>query len=388
MLDKIAKIFTNLNGMVVLVIPIAIVLAVFIVGVLFSFGGDLGKFKKGASFAIKAGTPDAFNASAKNLMPLRVRKQYKAFKLGGGKPDDHITQDVCVYDSFNEGVASRLPNIVTVAGLLSVLLSLALASLKGGNAFVVPVIVTVFVMIIRLAAGLISAAVLKSGLKTYDKYVAVLSKCIPSAGITAEQPVTPVTSEIPVVDIPATTQEPTGGRTIAYDATFGEPERINVELADEEDEGQTVYITDEPVAVPVNDDVAATVEMPRTTEEPVIQAEPVIAAQPAETPEQAKARARAEAIARLRAEQAQRNAANGTSAQPISKTAAASAGNDVFAKVDAICANGAPIPTMKEVALQLQKERSKSENQTPEMQAKFKEALTKLLKAMNTATKK
>ena len=119
--------------------------------------------------------------------------------------------------------------------------------------------------------------------------------------------------------------------------------------------------------------------------------------------------ARAEALARLRAEQAQREAARAQAQpepaakpaepapQPVPKTqqrpsASAQGGSstaqDVLARIETISREGAPIATMKEVALQLQRERGKPENNSPELQQKFKEALSTLLKAMSTANKK
>ena len=60
---------------------------------------------------------------------------------------------------------------------------------------------------------------------------------------------------------------------------------------------------------------------------------------------------------------------------------------DVIARIEQIDKEGAPLSTMKEVALLLQKERAKPENKTPDQQRKLNEALSKLLKAMSAARK-
>ncbi len=418
MLEKIAQIVGKLNGTVLIAVGFGIVVLAFVAGLLLSFGGELAKFKKGAKAAIKGGTLEEFQKSAKEKMPLRVKKQYKAYKQNGGKPDDYITQDVCVYSPFKESVAAHLPGVVMAAGVLSILLSFFLAGVVSGTAkfdsekfpgglmYVVPAVVTVGVMLLRLAAGLISSAILKSGLKTYDAYIEALGNCM--GGSSASHA---ANSEMSAPDVPFAQSEPITAepKTIAFDPTFGEPERINVELAEEEEEIPHTVVMQEPMAEPV---VMQTAE-PMAEPEPAVAAEPASASEPVmaapqESEAETRAKARAEALARLRAEQAQREAARAqekpeqtpktaepapqpipkTQTRPASAAQGSSTAQDVLARIDAISREGAPIATMKEVALQLQRERGKPENNSPELQQKFKEALSTLLKAMSTASKK
>ncbi len=420
MLEKIAQIVGKLNGTVLIALGLGIVALVFVAGLLLSFGGELGKFKKGAKAAIKGGTLEDFQKSAKEKMPLRVKKQYKAFKQNGGKPDDYITQDACVYSPFKESVAAHLPGMVTAAGVLSILLVFFLAGVvsgtdkwssakfPGGLMYVVPAVVTVGVMVLRLAAGLISTAVLKGGLKTYDAYVEALGVCMGGGAAASRGSASDTNAaEIPFASNEPITAEP---KTIAFDPTFGEPERINVELADEEEEEiPHTVVMQEPEPVVMQTAEPTVQPEPEPAPQPEVSAEPVITPAPQESEAETRAKARAEALARLRAEQAQREAARAQAQpepaakpaepapQPVPKTqqrpsASAQGGSstaqDVLARIETISREGAPIATMKEVALQLQRERGKPENNSPELQQKFKEALSTLLKAMSTANKK
>lgn len=394
MFDKVAEILGKLNGMILLIAALGIVAVVFVLGVVFALGGDLGKFKKVAKKVIKEPTLNNCNATAKEL-PIRARKQYKTVKQTGCKPDDAITPDACVYAPFKESAAAHMPGAVMAAGILAILFSFFAAPLvkerAAGNlnvVYVLPAVVTAGVMIFRLAAGLVSSAILKSGMKAYNGYVGVLGKVLSGGGAAAHE----------AGNDSAPAYEHSTGEPRAYDATFDAPERITVELAEEENE-----VKAEPVI------------------ETVAEAETVVMAEPVEDEAAQKARARAEAMAAARAEQAAAQAAAAQAAQAAAQKAAAqaaaqaaahataaqaqpvhsnpapaqaatsaatSSADEVIARIETIKRDGAPITAMKEVALALQKERAKPENKTPEMQRKLNEALAALLKAMSSANKK
>lgn len=394
MFDKVAEILGKLNGMILLIAALGIVAVVFVLGVVFALGGDLGKFKKVAKKVIKEPTLNNCNATAKEL-PIRARKQYKTVKQTGCKPDDAITPDACVYAPFKESAAAHMPGAVMAAGILAILFSFFAAPFvkesAAGNlniVYVLPAVVTAGVMIFRLAAGLVSSAILKSGMKAYNGYVGVLGKVLSGGGAAAHE----------AGNDSAPAYEHSTGEPRAYDATFDAPERITVELAEEENE-----VKAEPVT------------------ETVAEAETVVMAEPVEDEAAQKARARAEAMAAARAEQAAAQAAAAQAAQAAAQKAAAqaaaqaaahataaqaqpvhsnpapaqaatsaatSSADEVIARIETIKRDGAPITAMKEVALALQKERAKPENKTPEMQRKLNEALAALLKAMSSANKK
>lgn len=394
MFDKVAEILGKLNGMILLIAALGIVAVVFVLGVVFALGGDLGKFKKVAKKVIKEPTLNNCNATAKEL-PIRARKQYKTVKQTGCKPDDAITPDACVYAPFKESAAAHMPGAVMAAGILAILFSFFAAPFvkesAAGNlniVYVLPAVVTAGVMIFRLAAGLVSSAILKSGMKAYNGYVGVLGKVLSGGGAAAHE----------AGNDSAPAYEHSTGEPRAYDATFDAPERITVELAEEENE-----VKAEPVT------------------ETVAEAETVVMTEPVEDEAAQKARARAEAMAAARAEQAAAQAAaaqaaqaaaqkaaeqaaaqaaahaTAAQAQPVhsnpapaqaATSAATSSADEVIARIETIKREGAPITAMKEVALALQKERAKPENKTPEMQRKLNEALAALLKAMSSANKK
>ncbi len=395
MFEKIADIIGKLNTVVWLAIAAGIVVAVFVVLLALSMGGDLGKFKKIAKQVIKKPDLQTCNATAKQL-PTRVRKQYKTVKQTGAKPDDVITPDACVYAPFKESVASSFPNAVMSAGILCILLSFFVGFYVKDAAetflyiLTVPAIVTVLVMILRLAAGLISSAILKNGVKAYNGYVSALASVLHGGHAAAEQ--APVMQDEPISNEPPVYAQ----AQAAYGNTFDEPTHITVELEDE-----PVAVTAEP------EPIAAEPEPVR------VEPEPIVMQEPQESEEELRARARAEAMAAARAEQAaaqaaaaqaqaqaaaqaaaQARAAQQAQAAQAAQTAqaaapsGASSADEVIARIEKIKQEGASLAQMKEVALQLQKERAKPENKTPEQQRRLNEALAALLKAMSSATKR
>lgn len=424
MFQKVADILGKLNGMVLLAAALGIVAAVFIVGLIVSLGGELHAFKAAAKKTIKEPTLAVANKCAKEL-PVRARKQYKALKQAGGKPDDFLTVDTCVHAPFAASAAAHFPGAVMAAGIFAVLLSFfAVGYVKpdklivigeesiANYGMVIPALVTVGAMIFRLAAGLISSAILRGGVKTYEKYTAALGKALGGAHESTEQRAEPTTTDIPFADDTV--------HTAAFGDTFDAPDHISVELADEPE----TYTTTEPVQEEIvmepvtsdsivqepimqepilEDPVVQEPIMREPVQEPVMQ-DTVVTSAPHESEQEQRARARAEAMARMREEQmaaqqqaaqqqtaaqqqAQQAAAQQT-AQPEQSAADGSSADAVIARIDAITREGASLATMKEVALQLQKERAKPENKTPERQRKLNEALAALLKAMSSATRK
>lgn len=377
--EKVANLCGKLNGLLLVAVALGIVFVVFVIGLVLSLGGDLGKFKKMAKMAIASPTAGNFQVTAKQ-MPVKVRKQYKKVKQTGEKPSDGITIDTCVYAPYQASAASHFPGMVMAAGILSILLSFfASGYVKSAKMIntdtmqsyymLIPVFVTAGVMVLRLLAGLISSAILAGGVKTYEKYVAALDKCL-YTGNTQE---IPATTEMPAQNMSAAEQNqqdiPFGSSeetTKTYEDTFDSPTRISVELAPDEPQPVTEAVQDVPV-----------------------QPEPVVT--PQESEAEFRARARAEAMAHARAEQAQRAAQAQAVTQATQTQATQTTGGSadaVIARIRKITQEGASLAEMKEVALQLQKERAKPENKTPEQQRKLNEALAALLKAMSSANRK
>lgn len=381
--ELISKFAPKLGGFFWTIPAAAVLLIAFVVGLVLSFGGDLGKFKKAAKAAIATPTAANFQTTAKE-MPIAVRKQYKEVKQTGKKPSDVISLDACVYTPYQVSGAARFPSLMTAFGMFAILLEFAFV-LMGATQLLAFAVIILLAVIFRIIAGVVSRVALGSGVKTYNAYVEALDKNLkvePHAGeyvqtapgqeATVVEPMNAMGGDIPF----ASADEPirpvvqdyaeTVVQTPVYDDTFGEPERIEVEEDD---------------------------------------SEPIVMAQPTESEAEIRARARAEAMARARAEQAQRaqaaQAARQAQAQNARQQAQAqtaqAASNDaggmsagaeeVIARIDKITQEGAPLSTMKEVALQLQKERAKPENKTPDRQKQLNDALSKLLKAMSGAKK-
>lgn len=393
MFDKIVEIIEMFTPLVWLAISLGIVAVVFVIGLIASAGGELGQFKKAARKALKKPSFESFQLTAREL-PTRARKQYKRARKTGEKPGDVITVDACVYSPYSVSAAARFPGAVMAAGLLSVLLSVFAVNYAKGvdeaSLYTVPLLVTAGVMVLRLLAGLVASSVLRGGIKVYNKYIEKLDECM-AAGPTPEPQ--PAVEPIQEADIPFVRpdepiaepvtaerepmQEPIYEATQAYGDTF-DSERIEFEPVEEEQ----IH-----------------------TAEPVV--EPVVTVTPAESEARIKAKARAEAIERARAEAAAKAAAREQAAQAEAARAAqakaaqtqtaepvepAQSGSDsaseVINRIEQISREGAPLSTMKEVALLLQKERAKPENKTPEQQRKLNEALATLLKAMSAANRK
>lgn len=395
MFEKIAKIIGKLSGLTLTAVAVGIVVLVFIVGIAVSFGGNLGKFKKVAKRAVANPTLANFNATAK-AMPISVRKQYKKAKQTGAKPSDVITIETCVYSPYQSSMAAHFPGAVMAAGVLSILFSffamIYIKDLGKVSAFVnvIPMLVTVAVMVLRLLAGLISRMILKNGVAVYEKYVDKLDACLHGGEAheemqTREEHVT-VEPEIPFAraDEPVTTDAPVvEPQRAAYGSTFDAPERITVELADEE-----------PVQTVEPEPVAETVMVtPQESEAEIrARARAEAMAQARAQQEQARAHAREEAMRAQAQSQAAAQAQAQPQAEPIAAEQPASRGtssaDEVIARIEQINREGASLSAMKEVALMLQKERAKPENKTPEMQRKLNESLASLLKAMSKANRK
>ena len=375
--EKIADLLGKMNGLVLLAAALGIVLVVFVIGLIAALGGELGKFKRLAKKAIAKPTAANFQQTAKD-MPVRVRKQYKKAKQSGEKPSDVITVDACVYRPFRSSAAARFPGAVMAAGILAALLSFFLMSyvkptkmmnVEKGTMYyyLIPDMVTVGVMLLRLFAGLISSAVLKSGVRVYTKYVDTLDANLHGgAAREEEQP----QREEQRDEVPFVRPDETPVHADTYEATFDAPTHISVELADEEEEQPEQSAPQATVFEPVAEQQESEAEM--------------------------KARARAEAMARMRAEQqaAQAKAAAQAEPEPVIAAepepapAGLSSADEVIARIDRITKEGATLAQMKEVALQLQKERAKPENKTPECQQKLNKALAALLKSMSGVSRK
>ncbi len=427
MLEKIVNLLAKLRIDIMLFACIGILLVAFIVGVAVSvMSGDHNKFKKVATQALKNPDMANFNATVKQ-MPVKVKKQYKAFKKSGAKAGDVITIDACVYGPYSVSGASRFGNVMSMFAIVLPILAFAwgnMLAFVGGNkatiegAYAITAVVAVLGIIFRLLAGVIAGKSLNSAIKVYNKYIDALEDASGHSATVdhdvphhdapvyennatfepheTEEPVIengeppvfePVMDDEPPVfepvmdDEPIVTAEP---EQPAQDYNFNEPTRLDVELADEEPI----------VTAPPAEDAAAEKARARAEAMAAMKAEQqriqleAEAKQKAEADAKAKLEAEAKARAEARAKAEAELRARTAQAQTAQTAGGSSSADDVIARIEQINREGAPLATMKEVALALQQERAKPENKTPEQQRKLNEALASLLKAMSSANKR
>ena len=399
---------------------IGVIGVVFVVGLVLTFvGGDFNRFKKCAKKFLK--TPVAKNATetAKN-MPVKIRKLYKRAKMTGEKPSDVINFDACISSTYASSFASRFTITMIYASLTVTAIALGVFMLNGSLAGLP--IVAIVGGLLSLIAGIVATVNYNGAVKTYNKYIDALDKLskggnydgaaeanagrafAATAGaaqevVSDEVPVYSASESEPIVEEAVVTDtvvsEPVYAesepQSASYDTTFEKSNKLDIEVEEEPEGEQPVFAES---AAPKNNDLNEIEEEIRREKEEAERAER----------ERQRAEARAAAIERARAAQA--NAAQSVVTPPppvqpqttdsvvtppppqAQSAASGSSADDVIARIEQINRDGAPLATMKEVALLLQQERAKPENKTPEQQRKLNEALSSLLKAMSSATRK
>ena len=425
MLQKIGDYLTKLSPDMWTYCFLGILGVVFVAGlVLMLVGGDENRFKKCAKTFLK--TPVAKNATetAKN-MPVKIRKLYKRAKMTGEKPSDVINFDACVTSTHAASFASKFTTAMLFASLIVTALSFGVCMIVGGFAGLV--LVAAAGGLLTFVAGIISTVSYNGAVKIYNKYVDALDKLskggnydgavtdgaaakqqfaarnvsMESEAVTDDVPVFAATAEETVVE-EAVVAEPVAAEPVfaenvsqsaSYDATFERSNKLDVEIEEEPAAAEPVF---EQPAAPVNNDLNEIEEEIRREKEE----------KEREERERQRAEARAAAIERARAAQAASAAQTVVTPPPAAEPAqtvvtpppaadrpapaasGTSSADDVIARIQQINRDGAPLATMKEVALLLQQERAKPENKTPEQQRKLNEALSSLLKSMSSATRK
>lgn len=397
---------------------------VFIIGLVCALGnGELNAFKKLAKKFLKGEIRG--ETSVMKLMPVKIKKQYKrARKTPGAKPSDYITVDSCVLVPYSASLMSKLAPFTAYTTVLVAILGMGLGAIvEGGLTDVVWTMgacIAVLGVVLTALSAIISHASKSGALKLYDRFMAKID------GGPGEEAEPEVMQQETVAEV-ETEAEPEETAPVIDSAVFEEPtsggydiptrDSITYEPATEQREEEIVIEQPAPEAVMVETpavDPAAerarakeeAIAAMRAEQERIRREHEEAAAQEAEraraeaeakareaqakAQEQAEARAKAQAEARARMQaqqaQAQRTVPPQTAAAAEAKANAATT-EDVIARIEQINKEGAPLSTMKEVALLLQKERAKPENKTPEQQRKLNEALSKLLKAMSAARK-
>ena len=333
-------------------------------------------------------------------MPSSVKTLYKNARIANIKPSSIVTEDVCVERPYRRSLLSKVWLITLVATLVCSSLAatvipvakfpegaeLLVSSAEG--AFYAGTVILLLGGLLTLVGGIIGMVAHGSAIKTYEKFALLIDGDTQAAAPqqTAQQPqqaaqpsyaqqqaqqayaepeAQPVYAEATAeATAEAYTAEPYNAEP--YNAEQYNAEPVQDDFGDGQPYAQPVQddfeSTNEPYAQPRQDDFGGGQTYARPvrddfgpTNEPVTppsQPEPQPQPQP----------------------QAQQQAAPSTGSASV---------DEVIAKIDQIDREGGTREAMREVAAQLQKERAKPENRTPELQRKLNEALSKLLKAMS-----
>lgn len=411
MLKAIENFVSKLNADLWCYCLLGVIAVVFIAGLVLAFvGGDFNRFLGQAKKFLKMPVAKNATETAKN-MPVKIRKLYKRAKTTGEKPSDVINFDACISSAYASSMFSRFTRAVLYATALCTAIAFGVLTVVGGS-YAGAVLVSIVGGLLTLVAGLISVLVYNGAVKTYNAYVDALDKL--SKGGNYEEPAAEPTAvngnmfasaqtvsetvdvsepadEVPVYSEPETVVSASS----SYDATFERSNKLDIEIEEEEPVVADAVVAEEPVAPVINNDLSEIEEEIRREKEAAA------AAAAAESAEQERRRAaiekaRAQAAEKRSAVSAERPAQTVVTAPPPPVAAEApsaaasgtSSADSVIARIEQINKDGAPLTTMKEVALLLQQERMKPENKTPEQQRRLNEALSSLLKSMSAATKK
>lgn len=401
MLEALSKVFADLklSADIWFIILMVVVVAAFVVTLV--VGLVVGKLKSVKSAMHSAvANPNAVVGAMKK-MPADIKGQYRTARMTNTKPSVLITEQVCVDEPYKSSLVSKVWLVTLVATLVCAAIAFLMipmataveamnalggemiealaegaeeaeeaaaavetlyAPLFGG--YVGPTVLLVLGGILTLVGGLIGKAVHAGSAKLYAKFVPVMDGEAGGAQPQMQQQMHAQYNEAPVYGAEA------------QEAPMYAAEHQDAPMYSAEPQDTPVYSA-EPQA-----------EYGAPTQEPVYeQAAPVVNEQQ-ESDEEIRRRAREEALAQARAQQQAAQAQAQAAQQPRAQATSGSSVDDVIAKINDIEANGASRETMREVATQLQKERAKPENKTPDTQKRLNEALSKLLKAMSAATKK
>lgn len=378
-----------------------------------------GEFKNVKGLMARVVSKPAAVLPIMQKMPIHISKQYKRARMNNMKPSDLVTEQECVTLPYKRSLISKIWVVTFVATVIAAGIAFcagpvayAAAANAGGEVndsvlsmatYLMPLLTLIVGGLLTLLGAIIGKVSYGGALKTYAKFVAAIDgdhgqaqTAQPQAEQQPQQAAYAYGGAEPVAEAQAEYAEPVAQPVY--------------------NEAQPVY-GEAPAYGDTNAQSGAYVEPEPMAAEPVV--EPVVQTVSAESEEDFRRRAREEAMAAMRAQQEEaaraaqarqqaqqqqqqfqqvppqqpqfQQAAPQQSfqqAQPQPAPAGSSSADEVIARIDQIEREGASREAMREVATQLQKERAKPENKTPEQQKRLNEALSKLLKAMSAASKK
>lgn len=279
-------------------------------------------------------------------MPASIKGLYKTARMTNSKPSLLVTQDVCVDKPYARSLISKLWIPPFVATVIDGLIAPTVFSNVAGDEYSGALITLIACGgLLTLVGAIVAKLALVGAVKKYQKFAAAID------GDNAKAP-----------DMPAAAPEA---------QQYEQP----VEQVSEYTEPVTEYAAEPVYEQPVQ---------PEPEPEPAPSYREQAQAQAQERARQEEAmRAHQQAQAQAQAQQQQQY-----QQQQAEPAAPRSSADEVIAEIERISREGATRDQMRAVASQLQKERAKPENKTPEIQKKLNDALGKLLKAMSAATRK
>ena len=406
---------------------LGLLLVGFVVLLVATMGGEIGKFNKAVKYVLdNADKGDSEVRAGLEMMPSKARRLLnKALGLDV-RPSEIMTKEAVVVNPYMQSMSPRLGAVMMLVTWVSVVLMIVggwmlPASYPLSTAVLLAAVtILVFGCILSLIAGAIGRKRLGKACDSYDDLIDFLEgesndslESIAPQGSVGSSDISNDDNSVggvgfagrAVQDEPQNEPQRDFGHDpepIVYSEPTNAPETSIVEERVEPDTPPPIIVT----PAPSFED--RSIELRREQEERR-RAEDARRAEAAEKARQKQAEEiakREELLAKAQAEKAKAQADKAAKEKEIKdKLAAQKAAKeppkassptpgsnakpeDIVARIDQISKEGAPLATMKEVALLLQQERAKPENKTPEQQRKLNEALAALLKAMSTASKK
>ena len=348
-----------------------------------------GEFKqiKGIMKSVVA-KPAAAIVALKKLPPV-LKAHYKAARMGNIKPSGLLTREACVDEPYRNSALSKLWLVTFIATVIfgfAAVFVRPFGKVDGGSAesaaesmmsgmtgmYIAP-------LLVLLVGGLLTAVGAILGMVMHGGAVKLYSKFMPL--IDGERPAAESTPAYAAANANVGGQAYAPEAQPAYDA---QPQQQQA-YADAQPtyDAQPAYDpqpqSDYAEQQPVYDD-----PQPMYGEPQPSFAEPVT--EPVESDAEIRRRAREEALAQARAQQAAQAQSQQQQQQSFAQPTMSTA-DEIVARIDAIERDGATRDAMRDVAMQLQKERAKPENKTPERVKQLNDALSRLLKAMSGAKK-
>ena len=412
MFETIYDLIAGTSGDIWIYAALCVIVLVFLIFLILGLlTGEQKKFKSAAKIFLSDPNEKTAFMSAKK-MPMKVRKQFKQAKMTGLKYSDCISYDACVSEPYQKSLISKFVISTVLATVFSFFLVFSLMFLfifsipipVGIHIYVGPVLVLVLGFLLIIIAAIIAMLVKKGLNKIYEKYIDELDKLSASnLEMPMEEsqeyvaPIKKQKKQKPQREEPQDIQTRGFGFSgpLTHQDTFNSPTSLDIEIDSVgvmEDNKGARFVEAEPVfSIDSQPEVVATPPPPpKVPNNNIVDERAAVDAEVKKAVEEAE---RARKMAETKPGTITRTETTTTTfetviATPPPSQSSSQSADDIIQKIEKISKEGAPLASMKEVAMLLQQERAKPENKSPEQQQKLNAALSMLLKAMSTAGKK